>query len=503
MRRRFALTTFLNALGACVNLLISLLMIPLMLRTLGTEAYGVWVLVTTFSVASGYLSLLDFGIQSSIVKFVAEHYGRQELGAINQIFSIGIYLFGGIGLLAAVALTFFAKNLLTQIFNIPSGLVEMTRLLLYFLAVQTLVEFPALIFSALLDGLQRYDLQRLIQIGQVVLSSMMLVALLLSGYGLLSLGLTMLVMAICRLLVMVILARRLLPRLRLVLNFDAKLLHKVAAFSAQIFLIRLNAIIYNTKDKTIIGASLISTMLTGYDIAHKMRNIAMIPLSFITPQVVPITARLNAVGDQARLQELFLMGTKYQLALCLPVVVSVMVLSESFVSTWIGPDYAFTANLARLFASYILLDAVVVVGYNIIIGMDRVKPLLLIQTITTTTINLILSIILTPRLGVAGVIWGTLIGTACSVGPYLWLYFSVLDIAWARFWREVLWPAYFPAALFAGLLYGVTRFLMPNNLWTLAGLGLSGLIVYALLFSILSMNHAERKMFIKMARLRL
>ena len=188
IKRRFALTSLFNAIGIGLSFAVSLIVIPLMLKSLGQEAYGVWVLVTAFSVVSGYLSLLDLGVQSAIVKFVAEYHARKEFEKINQIFSSGLYLFGGLGLLGASALVLFAQIFLTRVFNIPPRLIDVTRLMFFLLATQILFEFPGLIFSAAMDGIQRYDLQRIIMIVYVILYSSALVVLLLCGYGLLALS---------------------------------------------------------------------------------------------------------------------------------------------------------------------------------------------------------------------------------------------------------------------------------------------------------------------------
>ncbi|MCX6983435.1 MAG: oligosaccharide flippase family protein [Lentisphaerae bacterium] len=497
MKRRFALTSLLNIFGVGLGFAISLVITPFMLRTLGKEAYGVWVLVTAFSVVSGYMSLLDLGLQSAVVKFVSEHHARREVDAINQVFSVGLYLFGGLGVLGAFALVLFAKLFLTRVFNIPSDLVEMTRLLLYLLATQILFEFPGLIFSAVVDGLQRYDLQRAIQIGYTILYAVLLVTLLLLGYGLMALGITMLVLAVAKALVLVILAWRLLPSLRLERDFDRGLLRRVANFSGQIFLIRINAIVYNTMDKTIIGALLTTTQLTGYDIANKLRNISMVPMSFITPQIVPAAATLHGAGDQVRLQELFLKGTKYQMAIMTPVIVTVLVLAERFIRVWLGPDYAYLASLAQLFVVSVFLDAMIGVGQNVLLGVGRVKPMLWISVVGTA-VNLSLSVFLTLRIGIAGVMWGTLIDRVISVVPYYWFLGDSLKISWTRFWREVFWPTYSVGIVAAVLLYSAEkRLVLPDNLWTLGMLGLAGVGSYFLLFWVFSLGGDERKMLLQ------
>lgn len=501
MKRRFALTTLLNLMGVGLSFVVSLIIVPLMFRSLGQEAYGVWVLVTAFSVVSGYLSLLDLGIQSAIVKFVAEYHSRREFEKINQIFSVGLYLFGGLGLLGAIGLILFAQIFLTSVFNIPHNLVDVTRLMFFLLAAQILFELPGLIFSAVMDGIQRYDLQRTIMIVYVILYACILVTLLLCGYGLLSMSYTMFVLAVLKSLVLVNVLLYLMPGLKLVRKFDMGLMRQVFNFSWQIFLIRINAVIYNTMDKTIIGILLNTTQLAGYDIANKLRNISMSPLSLITPQIVPSASTLYGMGDKMRLQELFLKGTKYQMAIAVPVIVTVLILAERFIRIWIGPEYTYMANLTRLFVVSVFIDAMIAVGQSMLIGIGRVKPIIWISFVSVT-VNLFFSIILTLKFGVVGVMWGTLIGLSICIVPYFWLFFNSFNLSLAHFWNKVLWPTYSVAAVLAVLLYYAETLLAPKNLLSLAGLGGGCLAIYGLMYSIYSLNSTERKMFLQVVGFR-
>jgi O-antigen/teichoic acid export membrane protein len=501
MKRRLIFNTILNAISTGWGFLISLTLTPFLIRTLGKEAYGAWILVMSFSVVSGYLSLLDFGLSASTVKFVAEYHARRETDALNQTVSVGLYLFGALGMLGAIAVALFARLFLTRVFNIPPELTDVTRLLLYLLAIQILFEFPGLIFSGILEGLQRYDLLRAIEISRLGLYALILVVLLSRGYGLVALGITTLVIAAGRALVMAVLSWHLLPGLRLVRSLDLGTLRRIAAFSGQIFVIRINAVIYNQMDKAIIGVLLMSTLLTDYDIANKIQSLVLASLTFTSSLIVPAASQLDALEDRARLQALFLKGTKYTLAICLPVAVSAFALARPIIHVWIGPNFAHNAGITRLFVSHLFLVALTAVGYNIMIGMGRIRPLLWTQTITTA-VNLIASVVITRRVGVAGVIWGTLIGTALALVPYLWHFLVSLDVSWTRFWREALLPTYPLAAVFAALLYVGDRLVMPDNLWTLAGLGLAGLAVYSLMFVALGLSGEERKMLLRTATLR-
>jgi peptidoglycan biosynthesis protein MviN/MurJ (putative lipid II flippase) len=113
----------------------------------------------------------------------------------------------------------------------------------------------------------------------------------------------------------------------------------------------------------------------------------------------------------------------------------------------------------------------------------------------TIAVNLSLSVFLTLKLGIAGVMWGTLAGLAICVGPYFWLFSDSFKISWARIWHEALLPNYSVAIVMAVLLYGAEKLLvMPDNFWTLGMLALVGVGVYFLLFWTFSLSSDERKM---------
>jgi O-antigen/teichoic acid export membrane protein len=379
------------------------------------------------------------------------------------------------------------------VFNIPPELASVTRLLLGLLALQVLFEFPGLVFAGILEGLQRYDLLRIVEIARLGVYALLLFALVSNGYGLIALGVTTLIIAVSRTFMMAVLAWRLLPGLRLVRELGAGTLDRITRFSGQIFVLRINAVVFNQMDKAIIGVLLISTLLTDYDIANRIQSLVLASLAFTSSLMVPAASQLNAVDDRMRLQELFLKGTKYTLAICLPVAVAAFVLAQSLIVVWIGVDYASDASITRLFVVYLFLTPAVVVGYNMMIGMGHIRRLIWTQIITTA-INLIASVLLTRWIGVAGVIWGTLIGTALAFVPYLWHFLTALNVSWAHFWRKVLLPTYPVAALFAFLLYVGNRLLLPDSLWSLAGLAATGFAVYGLIFSVFSLSGDERQM---------
>ena len=59
-----------NMLRVLLSTLVSLVLPPFLVHRLSPPEYSAWVLILTLS---AYVNLLDFGLQTAIGKFVAEH----------------------------------------------------------------------------------------------------------------------------------------------------------------------------------------------------------------------------------------------------------------------------------------------------------------------------------------------------------------------------------------------------------------------------------------------
>ncbi|TEU13607.1 MAG: hypothetical protein E3J21_18180, partial [Anaerolineales bacterium] len=392
------------------------------------------------------------------------------------------------GLLIVVFVTFFLQST----FNIPVEWFSVAQTLLYVFTIQTVLEFPSMVLIATLQGLQRYDLLCLIEFARLSVYVVLVVVFIGRGYGVLGLGWIAVIVSIFRLGGLTILLKRALPVLRIT-SFTRTVFYEVIRFSAQIFVLRVNAVIYNQMDKAIIGIMLVSTLLTDYDIANKVRALLLAASSSISTLMVPAASYLEAQGDRNRLRILFYQGTKYTLVIALPLVIAVLVLAPSLITLWVGAKYAYLAGLVRLAVVYIFWLALAMTGYNMMIGTGEIKTLLVVQS-ATTVINLLISVWLTPYLGVAGVMWGTLIGTLLAFVPYMYMFGRALNIRWEELIRTVIVPTYGIAGVFGGILIlAVSLWGQPQTLWQLAWLGTVSGGMYVMGILTLGTTASERK----------
>ena len=91
--RRNALGVYAVYAAAIVS---GLLVTPIVIHSIGTPAFGIWTFIGAVTI---YLSVLDFGVGPSIVRFAAEAHGRRAPDDLNEIASTGLAMYAVIGAL--------------------------------------------------------------------------------------------------------------------------------------------------------------------------------------------------------------------------------------------------------------------------------------------------------------------------------------------------------------------------------------------------------------------
>lgn len=186
--------------------------------------------------------------------------------------------------------------------------------------------------------------------------------------------------------------------------------------------------------------------------------------------VMPAVASLAAAHDLRGLDRVKYDGTRLHVSVLLPIGLLGWIYAAPFLSLWIGDrqwtdiralgyDLSDVASLMRLFL-IAAIPLVLSVPAQMSIGMNKIKVIAL-AALAGSLVNLPISCYLTMRLGVSGVIWGTVLTTLFSnlLVPGIYL-FRVLEIAPHTYLRRTLGP---PLAGMTALLLttGMAHFLVP------------------------------------------
>ena len=183
-KRRFLYNVGWSWLGVVVNVVLGLFLSAILVRKLGKEPYGVWVLL--FSTMD-YLRLLDFGLRAAVINRVARHQATGDAARINETVSTAIVYF----LLMSAgccAVAFTARDAAMRVFNIDPQFQGDARLLILIIAVSISIRLVFSPITGALEAFQRFDAINRAYIAALTARAVGSIALLLAGYGLVALG---------------------------------------------------------------------------------------------------------------------------------------------------------------------------------------------------------------------------------------------------------------------------------------------------------------------------
>lgn len=135
------------------NVGFTILSVPLALRYLGKEEFGLWALAQQIG---GYFLLIDLGITSAMSRLLANHKDDIDGGAYGSLLLTGGIVFAVQGVLLAVFGTLFAFAA-PQLFNVPDALAADFRNVLVILSLQSGAAIALRSITAPLWAFQRLD----------------------------------------------------------------------------------------------------------------------------------------------------------------------------------------------------------------------------------------------------------------------------------------------------------------------------------------------------------
>jgi O-antigen/teichoic acid export membrane protein len=193
--------------------------------------------------------------------------------------------------------------------------------------------------------------------------------------------------------------------------------------------------------------------------------------------VVPTASRYVATEDERRMGDLAVRGTRYTLALFVPVCVTLIVLAGPILEAWLGERYGDGDLALAILVSYWLLYGGLLVTPGFLVGAGRAREVARIMVVVAAS-NLTLSLILTPELGLEGPAVGTAVPFVVAFPFMLRLGLSASGASLGDVARRAWAPNYVLGALLAASLV-LGRVALPmDRTAAVMGLAVLGVLVY-------------------------
>lgn len=481
-------------LAYVVDAVLGLVMLPFNLAHLGMAAYGLWMLTSSITV---YFSMLDFGYGGALVRFVAQYRARRDTRTLNEILSTLSLVYTAIGVLTYLGVVVIALNL-HLVTRLTPEQVETSRILLLIVGANVALRFLFGVFGSVIVGFQRYYLNNITSIGTSVAVAAANVAVLLMGYGVITLVATTTAVRILALFVYRLNAYRVYPGLSIDWKlFSLDRLREVSGFS--VFMLVLDAaykLNYST-DVLVIGSFMGAAAVALWAPAQRLAEMSLRLSNQLSDALFPVVVDCDAGKRDARLQTVFVQGTRLSLATVLPLAGGLAILAHPLLEAWIDRSFTTTATIVQVLALVVIVRVGSSTASIVLKGAGMHRRLTTLVGVMSLA-NLGLSIALIPKLGLVGVAVGTLAPVAAtSVFGLFPTACRRTGVSIARMFREALWPALWPAAI-AGSVLVVTRDRLPATLVAVAFQLVLGAAIYYALFA-LAIGRGARREYLRQA----
>jgi O-antigen/teichoic acid export membrane protein len=478
-------------LAIAAETLLGLVMLPFNLSHLGAAEYGLWVLLGSLTV---HFSTLDLGYGSGLVKFAAQYRARRDPQALNEIASTLFFIFTGVACVAYAIVIGLAINL-DHLFKITADQAHTGRSVLLIIGVYVALNFPFSVYGGIISGFQRYDINN----GQAVITSVAVavtnVIVLGTGHGLVTLVAATTTIRVLAYFIYRRNAYRVFPPLRIRPSlFRRSRLREVTGFSVYASIIDWANKLNYQMDQVLIGMFLGSAMVAVWAPAERIISGVQRLTNQLNGVLFPTIVDSDASSRPERLQRILLEGTRFSLAMVVPIAVTLIVLADPLIHAWLGSNAEKVAGcipVIQILAVAVTFRVGNATGNTLLKGAGEHRLVAWVN-LGTGLVNAVLSVLLIGRFGLQGVAWGTLIPIAVSAVFILYpAACRRVGVSPARALVQAVVPALWPALIVAPLLV-LTRHISSGTLLAVVLQAALGSLVYLALFFTVAIGKRDR-----------
>jgi O-antigen/teichoic acid export membrane protein len=478
----FAANASLSVIAWFLSALAGFICVPIVVRGLGADGYGLLALVTAFT---GYLGLMELGLGQAIIRYIAYY---RELGHGATVVAItrrAAAWFTGIGVVGGVLLYALTPWLVKDVLKVPAGLQGTALTVFHLSSLNFFLGMLITVAAALLPAFLRFDLMALMTAVTGTIASVGPAVLVFLGYGLTEVVIFSIVLNVAALGGYAFFIVRLYRRLDLAQGVPWKEVRRpVMRFAGVTALTQVHMVISQQTSRVVVGIAGGTASAAYYQVPSVLSSNVNAMLSKVAQVIFPTGSQLFARDDHAGVRSLYLRTSRVFFLLNATVTMGMIVFAYPLIRYWVSPEFADKGSIAlAIFAVAQMLNAVTMSASNF--NLSAARPSInLAFSLVGSVVNLGLVYPLTVKWGVPGAAAAGLAGTI-NVPFFLWFtHRRVLKVPSLAVLRRCYLPTVAGAAVGGVaahfLLVPLAKNLLGTlGLWVVAviiGMALSGLM---------------------------
>ena len=492
MRGQLKKGAILSYLNIIISIITGFIVSPLLVHGLGKSEYGAYQMTAALI---GYVSVLDFGLHSSITRFVSKYQANKDDKGQQNFIGVSLILFSVIAALILVV----GGVLYISVPSIYSGSssaeeIKIIQKLLVVLIINLAISMPGAVFESIAVAYEKFVF---VKLSTTVKMLLRFTAILLLGfwhYNALTVVLIDFTLNTLLIIAHMVYCFKILHVKIKIHDCSLKFVKSIFTFSLFVFIAGITDQINWKADTTILGIMLGTSAVTFYSVAGNLVGYYKSFSGAISGIFLPKAVKMVALGKtNSELTDLMIKIGRIQLMIISMILVGFITLGREFISIWMGPEFVDAYVWFLIMAVPLVVPMTQSIGINII-EAKNMHQFRAVVYFSIALANIVLTIILVKFCGTIGAPIGT--GLAMIVGNTFiinWYYSKKVGLEIVRFFKEVylkLAPAILSALLVCLIL---NHFVVSARGWMQFLLkGIVVVLIYVVSLWLLGLNQQEK-----------
>ncbi len=471
---------------------IGLVLTPFIIRSLGASEYGLY---TMIGALIGYMTVLDFGLNSTIVRFVAKYRAENDEKGQENFLAHSFIMYGLIALvvvLVGIGLYFNLDTIYGD--DLSTEAMYKAKVMFAILIFNLAFSLPGGAFNGICSGYEEFILPRIANITRYILRSALVVAILLYGGDSISL---VVIDTIMNLLIVGVNTYIVFKKLHVTIRlhkFEGALLKHMLGYSIWIFVFALvhqlrwqfgQFILFEITSSTVV----VAVYAVGTTLGNYFANFSSAISSVFLPRAMQM---ITASASSKELTDMFIKVSRIVLIILLYVLGGFVLVGEDFIYFWVGNDF----SEAYSYTILIMLGLLLILSQTFALNIMEAKNKLKFRGITIlilTVLGVVSGAILAKYYGGLGMIIGTVIFMLLERLAITWYCHNRLGLEMIRYYKELSSLFLVSFLLIVAAYYGFD-YLPKQSVGYALIKGVVFTICYGVLFSMLVLNSYEKSL---------
>ena len=479
--------------------IVGLFLTPFIIRSLGQSEYGLYILLGSFV---GYISLLDFGLSNTIVRFVAKYRANNDtvgeknfLGTVLIIYVLISFLVLALGAIGYFNLDYIFEQSLT------SEELEKSKILMMLFIFNMTISLPGGTFAGICSGYEEFVFPKIVNIIRYIVRSFVIVAVLLYGGKSISI---VIVDTILNIFIILINMYYVLVVMKVKIgftSFNKELVRKIFSYSVWIFVFAMIGQLFWKSGQMILGITISTEAVAVFAVGIVLSGYFGAFAGAINSVFLPrATFMIEQNSTRKELTAFFVKIGRILTFILMYVWAGFILFGQNFIELWVGNDYEDSYLITVIIMTAYILPLVQNFANSLIEATGRFKFKAKVYFITIS-IGIILGALLSPYYGYWAITWSYSIFWVLSQIIMNWYFDKTLNLDIVCFFKQTFGQLLI--VLIVTMIIGYFTNSMLGTTWVFFILkALIYSLVYLGLVYLFVLNDYEKKLFLKFKKVK-